>query len=158
MHGRQDGGQRGGLVTLTLIPDAEALLGTLIREHPDVVAIGANASGIVPSTTAKPWVRVTQLDARKVPGERPDYLVDYMVQLDCWAGTDAMDAHAGQAEASTLARTVRAVLDEAQGQTLDDEAILTYALVTNMARVPDEEFEPARERFAITASICMRPA
>jgi hypothetical protein len=102
-----------------------------------------------------PWVRVTQLDGTDIGGL--EHLIDYLVQLDCYAGKDAMDDHVGQAEASLLARTVRAVLKAAKGQTIGD-AVITNVGFQGMPRIPDPDFEPARERYVLTATIHLHAA
>ena len=137
-------------MSVTLLPDAEALLGDLLRNHPDIQALDARVAGRTPNDAALPWVRVTQLDASDVGGV--EHLIDYLVQFDCYAGSEAMKAHVGQSEASDLARTVRAVLKGAQG-TVQAGTAVAHVGFTGMARIPDTDFEPARERFVLTASI-----
>jgi hypothetical protein len=99
-------------------------------------------------------VRVTQLDGADV--SNVEHLIDYLVQFDCYAGKDAMDDHVGQAEASLLARTVRAVLKAAKGQTIGG-AVISSVRFQGMPRIPDPDFEPARERYVLTATIHMHP-
>jgi hypothetical protein len=43
-------------VTVTLLPDAEAILGGLLRNHADIVALDARVAGRTPSDAALPWV------------------------------------------------------------------------------------------------------
>lgn len=145
-------------MTLTLIPDAELILGDYLRELPAIVAIGANVAPVIPSNTTKPWVRVTLLDARKIPGSEPDWLVEHYLQFDCYADATATKDKAGQGQASLLARTVRAALEAAKGQTLGAAAVVCDVHVTNMARVPDETFDPARPRYVLDELVVMRPA
>jgi hypothetical protein len=143
-------------VALTLTPDAELIVGTFLRDHPAIEALNARVAGSVPSNTSRPWVRIHQLDDPAVD-ETSDHLIEYMLQLDCYAGSAAMDAHSGQAEASALSRTVRAVLKEMQGQTIDGAVVSGIRFVSN-PRIPDEAFEPARERFARTVIVWMHAA
>jgi hypothetical protein len=148
-------------VTVALIPDAEKLVGAYLREHAAIAALDARVAGAIPSDTKRAWVRVTQLDAARAAGSRPDYLIGYLLQFDCYAGGDAMKAHTGQSEASTLARTVRAVLDAASGETVGtggERAVITGTRFPSMIRIPDEAFEPARERFVLDTVVHMRPA
>lgn len=145
-------------MTLTLIPDAEMIVGAHLREHTAIAALNARVAGSVPSDTKLPWVRVTQLDGSTAPGSRPDHLIDYLIQFDCYAGGTAMTEHRGQLQASVLARTVRAVLYAAPGETIgpdDARAVVTGARITGMARMPDTTYDPARERVVLTASIHM---
>jgi hypothetical protein len=138
-------------VTLALIPDAELLIGDYLRTHPDIAALDARVAGTVPANTSKPWVRITQLDDRAVD-ETSDHLQEFMLQLDCWAGGAATSAHNGQAEASALSRTVRAALLQAPNATFDGATVTGVRFVSN-PRIPDEAFEPARERYVRTVLI-----
>jgi hypothetical protein len=139
---------------LALLPDAEQVVGTYLREHPDLVALGANVAGRTPSSMARPWVRLTQLDAPKTVGSRPEHLIHFLLQLDAYAGDVAMRDHSGQAEASLLARTVRAALVAMPDETFDT-VVVTDATVVSMPRIPDTTSEPARERYVITAIVRM---
>lgn len=142
-------------MTLTLIPDAEAIVGTYLREHPAVVALGARVAGRTPSAMSAPWVRLTQLNAPKSPDSTPEHLIHFLFQLDAYAGDTAMRAHDGQAEASLLGRTVRAALVDMPEQTFDD-VVVADAQIVSMARIPDPSAgEPARERVVITATVRM---
>jgi hypothetical protein len=140
---------------LPLTPDAEAVVGAYLREHPDLVALGARVAGRTPSKMTQPWVRLTQLNAPKTAGSTPERLIHYLLQLDAYAGDVAMSAHSGQAEASLLARTVRAALVAMPAETFDD-VVVTDAVVHSMPRIPDPDAgEPARERFILTATVRM---
>lgn len=143
------------MTELQVIPDAEAILGDYLRDHADIQALDARVAGRTPSSQTLPWVRVTQLDATDVTDV--EHLLDHLLQFECYAGKDAMDNFVGQAEASLLGRTVRAVLRSAKGQTLGD-AVVTHVSFQGMPRIPDPDFEPARERFILTATIHMHPA
>jgi hypothetical protein len=144
------------VTTLPLIPNAEAIVGDYLREHPDIVALDAHVAGTGPSDTKRPWVRVTQLDDPAVD-EISDHLIEYMLQLDCYAGGAAMEAHSGQSEASLLSRTVRAVLKEMEAETVGGAVVAGVRFVSN-PRIPDEAFKPARERFARTVIVWMHAA
>lgn len=143
--------------TLPVIPDAEALIGGWLREHDDIIALNARVAGRTPNTTSLPWIRVTQLDAPPITRSRLEHVIDYMVQLDCYAGSEAMNDHVGQREASLLARTARAVLKALEGTTADDVVIAGVRFTTHL-RAPDTDMEPARERYILTAQILMHPA
>jgi hypothetical protein len=130
-------------VTLTLVPYAEKLISDHLREHPDLVALGARVVGKTPGDTDAAWVRVTQLGGQ---GGFPDHLVEFYFQFDCYAGTAG-----GQPEANLLARTVRAVLGEIAG--VHAEGTVSGVTINGAARVLDTDFEKARERFILTATI-----
>ncbi len=138
---------------LTILPDLEAAVGDHLRDHAEIVALGARVAGQLPRSFTTPWVRLTQLDAKDAARSAwalDERLIDYLLQLDCYAGSEASFA---QAEASTLARTVRAVLVAMAGQTLDGVVVVTDVLIVSHARIPDLNFKPPRERFAITATL-----
>lgn len=139
-----------------MIPFAEEIVSTYLRQHENVEALDARVAGQTPPNQSRPWVRVTLLDAANVSSTaQAEHLVDFMLQLDCYAGKVATEAHEGQAEASLLARTVRAALVEMPGADLD--AIVTSVTFSGMARIPDPSFEPARERVVLTASVVAHP-
>lgn len=126
-----------------MIPDVEKVLTTYLQ--PKVTGLGAKVRGRTPSSTAAPWVRLSVLDA---PARDPDHLVGAMVQLDCYAGSDG-----GQEEASLLARTVRAALQSSTIAGTHDGAVVTGAALSSYLRNPDQVFEPARERYILTAMV-----
>lgn len=143
-------------MTVPTIIDSEKVIGAYLRDHPYLTALDARVAPRTPSSQVKPWVRVTQLDATDVGGV--ERLIDYLIQFDCYAGKAAMDEFGGQAEASLLARSVRAALKDARGQILDEEAVVTSVRFEGMPRIPDADFEPARERYVLTAAIHMHSA
>jgi len=135
--------------TVTIL-DLEKITGDYLRNDPDVTALGARVSGEIPKTFKNPWVRITQVDALNATGT-PDveHLVSYLLQYDAWAGEETDNQ---QAQASTLGRTVRAALVGMQGQTLQG-AVVTGVEVRNDARVPDQDFDPPRQRRVLTVEI-----
>jgi hypothetical protein len=139
-------------VSIAVIPDCEALVGGWLREHPDIAALGARVAGSTPRSMTAPWVRVTQLAAPDVSGV--EHLIDYTLQLECYAGEDAQAAHAGQAEASLLSRRVRAVLKGMEGVQADG-VVVTRVVFSGDARLPDNALEPARERYVLTAEVML---
>lgn len=143
-------------MAVTVIPDAEALIGAWLREHDDIIDLDARVAGRTPNSTTMPWIRVTQLDAPPIARARQDHHIDYMIQLDCYAGATSTAAHTAQAEASTLGRTARAVLKALEG-TVTDGVAVNRVRVTTHIRDPDTALEPARERVIIVADVLMHP-
>jgi hypothetical protein len=133
-----------------MIPDLEKVVSNYLRSHTSVTPLGTRFVGKTPTQssggTDDSWVRVTQLDARDATGDL-EHLIVYLLQFDVYASGTG-----GQPEASTNARTVRAALADLRGSTHDG---VTFARVrfTSMARVPDNDFAPARERVILTAEI-----
>lgn len=145
-------------MALPVILDAEALVGAWLREHADIIALDARVAGRTPDSLTRPWVRVTQLDATPINRSGLDYAVDYMIQLDCYAGSDAAADFRGQAEASLLARTARAVLKALEGTVTDDDVVVSRVAFSTHLRAPDTAMEPARERIILVAEILLHPA
>ena len=132
-----------------MIPDGEKIVSGYLRTHADIEALDTRIVGKTPSDTSQSWVRLTQLDAGNSPKSSVEHLIAYFFQLDCYAGGDG-----GQPEASLLARTVRAAL-AVIGETTFDDAVVSNARFTNMARTPDTTLEPARERVILDAVVRM---
>lgn len=132
---------------MTLTPDAELVIGAYLRSHPDIQALGARVVATTPDDTSEPWVKVMQLNAPAVGDSRTDHLIAWMGQFDCYAGKTG-----GQAEASELTRIVRAAL-AAMPESSVDGAVVTGVRFVSCPRLPDESFEPARERYPLTATI-----
>ena len=139
------------MTALAVIPDAPAIIGSILRNHPDVMDLDARVAGQIPKSFTKPWVKVTQLDATNVTGGQPEHLIEYYLQFDCYAGGTADNA---QEQASLIGRTIRAVLHDLTEQDIDG-VVVTHVAFTSDARIPDEAFEPARERVVLDADVRM---
>jgi hypothetical protein len=138
-------------VTVVLLPNVEALIGDALREHPDITALGARVAGQTPSTITLPWIRITQLDMPDV-GHNLEHLIAPMLQVECYAGKAATDAHAGQMEAWRLKATTRAILKALQA-TETDGVYVSKVVLLGDARLPDTTMEPARERYILTVEV-----
>jgi hypothetical protein len=134
-----------------VIPYAEKIVSDYLREHAAVSAITTRIVGKPPSSQTDPWVMVTQLAAAQEVASITDHLIAFMLQFDCYAG-----ATGGQPEANLLARTVRAALQDIATASHDD-AVVTGCRLIGHARIPDTDFEPQRERFALTAEVYIHP-
>ena len=141
-------------MTLALIPEADALVAGWLRDHPAIVALDANVAGTLPGTIVKPWIRVTLLDATDDVMSGVEHLIEYFLQLDCYAGKAATDIDEGQGEASTLARTARYVLKATQG-TAAGGVVVSRVTFSSMLRLPDVTMEPARERYVLDVTVSM---
>jgi len=132
-----------------MIPDGEKLVSGYLRTHPAVVALDTRIVATTPDEDKRDttWVKLTQLDATNEARSRPEHLISFLLQLDCYAGKDG-----GQPEAVLLARTVRAAL-VAMPEVSHDGAAVTQARVLSHARIPDTAFEKARERVILTVDV-----
>jgi len=134
-------------MSATVIPDAEKFVGEFLRSHPDIVLLDARVAGRLPTAFVKPWVKVQQIDATSRTGS-VEHLINYLLQFDCYAG----EGDNGQAQASLLSRTVRSILHGMQDQVIDGVTV-SQVTFTSHARIPDEAFEPWRERYIIDAEV-----
>jgi hypothetical protein len=131
-----------------VIPYAEKIIADHLRDAVDTRVVGRT-----PSSTDDAWIRLTQLDARAVGGSRADHLIEFLIQLDCYAGKTG-----GQPEANLLARTTREALVE-MPELPHEDAVVAGVDIRGHARIPDLELDdPARERFILTAVVWMHPA
>ncbi len=126
------------------IPDIEAALTTYLKNRPSLDELSARVVATTPSNTEAPWVRIIQLDAKAVGGL--EHLVDWLVQLDCYAGSG------GQKEASALTRAVRSEL-AAMPEVGATGLVVTCVRFLSCPRIEDTDFEPARQRFSLTTAI-----
>lgn len=134
-----------------MIVDIEKLVAGYLRDHDDITELETRIRATTPSTQTggivEPWVRITMLDTRRVT--RSNWLINYLVDLDVYAG-----ATGGQPEAVLHARTIDDVLERMPGAHTDG---VVTKVTTSMLRLPDGDFEPARERIVITAEIHAHP-
>lgn len=131
------------------IPNAEKIIAAAVRAATDTRVVGKT-----PSNTDDSWVRLVQIDAREVDGARHDHLVEVLVQLDCYAGTEG-----GQPEATALGRAVRAALKDLPNNA-HEGATITGSAIRRHQRLPDAQLQDAvtggsRERVILTAVVWM---
>jgi hypothetical protein len=139
-------------VTLAVLPNIEAIVGSILRTHSDIAALGANVAGRTPATTTGPWIRVTLMAATDSTSSQIERLVQYVIQLECFAGKAATDSFVGQAEAWGLKAATRAVLKSIEG-TITGGAVITEVTFLGDSRIPDTTMEPARERYILLVAI-----
>jgi hypothetical protein len=114
--------------------------------------VGTRVGGRTPPTTATPWVRITQIDDEAIDGTS-GHAYTVHLQIECYAG-DVQPAAAHE-QASTLVRTVRAVLRGLPGTHAG--GVVTAVRFTSSRRIPDTELSPARERFILGANVTVHP-
>jgi hypothetical protein len=135
---------------MTPIPDIEALIGDHLRDEPEIADIvGDRVVGRTPSSTDRPWVRVFQLDAQSSGRSTTDHLVEFYVQLDCFAGKAAQGR---RGESSLLTRLVRAAM-VAMPEAAHAGAVVSGVRIDGCPRIPDGDFDPPMERYALTATV-----
>lgn len=134
-------------------PDIEAVVAGYLLTHDDVEElVGARVGGRHPRSTATPWVKITQLGATGLT--KTLHVTQTNLQLDCYGGDDVDTA---QSEASLLARTVRAALNDMPEADLDG-VVVSAVTFFGPRRVPDTSAgDPARERFILDANVTAHP-
>lgn len=138
-------------MSIPVLPDIEALAGAWLRDHPDLLSLNVRVAGSTPSSMTGPWIRVTLLTDPDVGTSQAEHLIDYTLQLDCYAGSVAMQAFAGQARASLVSRRARAILKARQG--VQDDGVVVTSVRSTRSRLPDTTFEPAMERYVLTVDL-----
>lgn len=137
---------------LPLLPDIETLAAGWLRYHPDLLALDARVATKTPANMTRPWVRVAQLDAVDDPRSSLEHLIATTLQVDCYAGRDAMAAHDGPMTAWRVKAATRAILKSVQRTTIDG-VVVTKVRFIGDRNVPDETFEPAMDRYVLTVEI-----
>jgi len=130
------------------------LLRSYLLEDEAVTAITTQIAHSSPaeSDRVRPWVRITQLDARnETRDERIEHLVNYYMQLDCYAG-----ANNRFTEAEDLNRAVRAALVRMPEHTLEGVVVSSVVVASNPAPA-DTDLTPARQRFILEVEILAHP-
>lgn len=123
-----------------LIPDIEKLVSDHLRSELSIRVVGEP-----PSERTDPWVMVTMLTA--LQNDQADHHCEFYLQFDVYAG-----AEGGQPEANLLGRQVRSALQSLSGRvdyTVQGEpqaAVVSQPVIDGDTRIPDDDFEPARER------------
>jgi hypothetical protein len=140
-------------VSIQTLPNIEALIGSWLREHDDLIALDVNVGPRTPSATTRPWIRVTLINVADYARKTLEYLVTYTLQLDCYAGSVAQTAQTGQREAHGVKATARAVLKAVEGTTADGVYVSKVRFPGDF-RSPDVDVgEPARERYILTVEV-----
>lgn len=129
-----------------MTPDVEAVLIAYLLDHADVAAIvGSRVASRTPRTLDDPWVRVTLVVDEPERKSSALHLLHAHMQIDCYAG----EPHDGsQAEASTLARTVREAL-HAMPSASSAETVVSAVTGLSIHPQPDDTLNPARERYIV---------
>jgi Protein of unknown function (DUF3168) len=135
-------------MTLTLLPNAEALVSEFLRDQAEVVALVSDrVYTALPFGVEFPAVRVVQYDT-EFGTHQPLWVAAPLLQIDCWGGT--------KAQAWTLAATCMAALSERieGGHT---HGVVSGVRFSSWTDMPDTDYEPARPRFFFTAQLTVHP-
>lgn len=140
------------MTTLAVLPDIEQVLVAYFRSRTEVTTLSSSIGTRTPADTTTSWVRITRIGGVPVRN-RPLHADAALVQLDFYGGDNVADA---RGEAHALMAAARAVLAEIHEATLDD-AVVTGVTFGSAPRIPDRDFEPARERYAATVTVYFHP-
>lgn len=135
-------------MTLTLLPNVEALVSEFLRDQAEVAAICSNrVYTALPANVGFPAVRVVQYDTEFVT-HQPLWVAAPLLQIDCWADSKTV--------AWTLAATCMAALSERVegGHTL---GVVSGVRFSGWSDQPDTDYEPAKPRFFFTAQLTVHP-
>lgn len=134
-------------------PDIEKLVAAYLLGHEQIEALVEDrVGGRHPESTAGPWIKFAQIGDSSPT--RTLWVTETNLQLDAYGGDDLDLA---QAEASLLARTARAVLNDLPDIEHED-AVVSRVSFFGPRRVPDPGWEPARERYILDFTVAARPA
>jgi len=125
----------------------------LVKDYLEV-ELATRVGGSAPKDTGQAWIKVTQLDERNVAGERTDHFNAYYLQLDCYA---SVDGPAGQVEALALYQSARNALRVMPDETFTD-AVVSAVTFGSCPRMPDETFDPPRQRYILNINLYGRAA
>lgn len=121
----------------------------VLRAYLNTQDLGVKIAGENPKDTEQGWLKLTQLDDRAVGVEEADYFHNHHIQVDCYA---SVNGTAGQDEARDLYIATRAAIVCMKYADLED-AVVTTVRFGACPRVPDEAFNPPRQRYIIDAHI-----
>ena len=134
-------------------PDPLVVLVSALKADAGVLAVTDRVGTRTPPELSRAFARLTLLDERASGPALHN--VDALVQIDCYGSSSETSS---QAEASELARAVRAALFDLPSPTPVEGAIVSSVQNVGIARIPDSTIDPPRERYLVTASVYLHPA
>lgn len=135
-------------------PDVEVILVAYLAGRGDVAALTDQIGTRTPPATSDPWAKVTAIIDTANARSSALHLTHALVQIDCYGSSD----HATmKAEASELARTIRAALAAMPAAT-HTGAVVTAVRDLTIRPLPDDDLTPARERYIVEGTITLHPA
>jgi len=129
---------------LRLTPNVEALVSAFLRDQPELVdLLDDRCYTVIPKNAEYPLARVTVLLDQPAGGE-PLWLVAATVQIEAFGGT--------KAQAHEIANTARAAISQ-RLTGVHAEGVVTGVSSGALLDLPDDEFEPAKQRWLFTSTI-----
>lgn len=142
-------------MTVTLLPDAEALMTSFLRAQPEVSTIvGSKVTTAIPEAPTPPAAdnRFPRVRVRRIAGfavlNHPLHVDAPLVQLEAYAQT--------KGAARLLIETCRAVLAE---RVIGAHAtgVVSDVRFGAMSWLPDEDFTPPKPRYVADCTITIHP-
>lgn len=140
-----------------VLPSIEAIVIAYIHARTEVTDL-VPADRIrtrTPADTGSPWIRIDTAPGR-TPPSRARWFAARRLTINAWGGDG--DQAAAQIDANTAIRTCEAVLAEADRYTHDGAVITATTFVNDPWRLPDQDFDPARERYLFDLVVYIHPA
>ena len=133
-----------------MIPSAEEVITELLKADDAVAAITTRIRPKTPKTLDEPWVRLTLLDDPPTDGGITNHHIEAYVDLECFAGEAG-----NQSTADNLSRAVIDALWTGHQQDLES-GVITGPARWRRSRRPDQQHEPAMERYVVSATVWIR--
>ena len=135
-----------------MLADTEVLVVAHLRATSAVTALTDQIGTETPPDVTGKWARVWLLDEGMNARSGALHLVHPLVQIDCYGSNDRGTS---ADEASLLARTIREAIVAMPAAT-HTGAVVTAARAS-ARRLPDTDFDPARERWIVTCELSLHP-
>lgn len=136
-------------MTVTLLPNVEAIVSKFLAAQPEVTALlSTRIYTALPKDVGYPAARVTQFDDLKIT-QRPLWVARGSLQIEVWGGT--------KAQAYTAAATAQAVIAE-RIEGVHADGVVTGVTFGAMRDFPDDTFSPAKPRWIFTVFPTVHPA
>jgi hypothetical protein len=137
-------------VTVTLLPDVEAMTSTFLRAQAEVTAlVGQNVYTVTPNdvTTKFPFIRLTRIAGQPLFSQ-PLVVDQARIQVDCWGGPKKL--------AWQMAATCMAVLSERFIGTQTGGVVCAVEFGALIDQ-PDASFDPPQPRWLFDVTITAKP-
>lgn len=136
-------------MTVTLLPDIEALVSEFLRAQAEIVAlVGARVYTALPNTPTWPLVKLVRITGAPVLS-RPRVIDAPVVQFDAYGGS--------KKQAHDLIETVCAVIAERIEGVHVDYGVVCGVMFGPVSWQPDPSYTPARSRYIADATFTIHP-
>lgn len=135
-------------MTVTLLPDVEALVSQFLRAQDEITDIvGDRVYTAIPKSPQFPLLRLQRVGGFPVT-QQPLHLDAPTLQFDAYGGS--------KADAQELAATARSVL-ALRLEGVHDLGVVTGVRFGSMSWLPDPDYTPAKPRYVLDATVLLHP-